>query len=127
MSWLYLILAGILEVGWAIGLKFTDGFTRLIPSILTILAIAGSMALLGLAVRSIPIGTAYAMWVGIGTVGAALLGIWLFDEPRNAGRLFFLLLLVASLVGLKLTTPADRPSDATPASVSPLPATDDAP
>jgi quaternary ammonium compound-resistance protein SugE len=104
LAWLLLILAGLLEVGWAIGLKYTDGFTRLVPSVLTVLAIAASMVLLSLAARVLPIGTAYAVWVGIGAVGAAVLGIVLFDEPRNAGRLFFLGLLVVSIVGLRMTT-----------------------
>jgi quaternary ammonium compound-resistance protein SugE len=104
MAWVYLIVAGLLEVGWAVGLKYTDGFTRPVPSVLTGAAIVASMALLAIAVRTIPIGTAYATWVGIGTIGAALLGILLFDEPRNAGRLFFLGLLIVALIGLKLTT-----------------------
>lgn len=106
MSWIYLIIAGVLEVGWAIGLKYTHGFTRPIPSILTAAAIIASMMLLSLAARTLPIGTAYAIWVGIGTIGAAVLGMILFDEPRTAGRIFFLSLLVVALVGLKLTTPA---------------------
>jgi quaternary ammonium compound-resistance protein SugE len=102
-----LITAGLLEVGWAIGLKYTEGFTRPLPSLLTAAAIVSSMLLLGLAVRTLPIGTAYAIWVGIGALGAALLGIILFGEPRTAGRLFFLALLVVSIIGLKITTPAD--------------------
>ena len=106
MPWLYLIIAGILEVGWAIGLKYTDGFTRPLPSILTASAIVVSMLLLSLAARTIPIGTAYAIWVGIGAVGAAVLGIILFDEPKNGGRIFFLILLLVALIGLKATTPA---------------------
>jgi quaternary ammonium compound-resistance protein SugE len=101
-----LITAGLLEVGWAIGLKYTEGFTRPLPSLLTAAAIVGSMLLLGLAVRTLPIGTAYAIWVGIGALGAAILGIILFGEPRTAGRLFFLALLVVSIIGLKITTPA---------------------
>ena len=104
MAWLYLVVAGLLEAGWAIGLKYTDGFTKPVPSILTGLAIAVSMFLLAVAARTIPIGTAYAVWVGIGTVGAVILGIILFDEPRDLSRLFFVGLLIASLVGLKLTT-----------------------
>lgn len=106
MSWIYLIIAGVLEVGWAIGLKYTHGFTRPLPSILTAVAIIASMLLLSLAARTLPIGTAYAIWVGIGTIGAAVLGMFLFDEPRTFGRIFFLALLVVALVGLKLTTPA---------------------
>jgi len=104
MAWLYLVVAGLLETGWAIGLKYTDGFTKPVPSILTGLAIAASMFLLAVAARTIPIGTAYAVWVGIGTVGAVILGIILFDEPRDLSRLFFVGLLIVSLVGLKLTT-----------------------
>ena len=104
MAWVYLVVAGLLETGWAIGLKYTEGFTRLWPSVLTIAGIAASMILLAIAARTIPIGTAYAVWVGIGAVGAVILGIILFDEPRDAVRLVFVGLLVVSLVGLKLTT-----------------------
>ena len=104
MAWIYLIVAGLLETGWAIGLKYTDGFTRLVPSVLTIVAIGASMFLLALAAKTIPIGTAYSIWVGIGAVGAVILGIVLFDEPRDFARLAFVGLLVVSLVGLKLTT-----------------------
>ena len=103
MAWFWLVIAGLLETGWAIGLKYTEGFTRPIPSLLTILAIAASMFLLGLAARTLPIGTAYAVWVGIGAAGAVILGIVLLGEPVNAGRLFFLALLMVSIVGLKLT------------------------
>lgn len=106
MAWIYLVIAGLLETGWAIGLKYTDGFRRPLPSVLTLIGIAASMALLGLAVRTIPIGTAYAIWVGIGTVGAVILGIILFDEPRDFARMFFVALLIVSLIGLKLTTRA---------------------
>jgi quaternary ammonium compound-resistance protein SugE len=95
VAWLYLVIAGLLETGWAIGLKYTDGFRRPVPSILTVLAMAA---------RTIPIGTAYAIWVGIGAVGAVSLGIVLFDEPRDFGRMFFVGLLIVSLVGLKLST-----------------------
>ena len=115
MPWLYLILAGLLEMGWAIGLKYTDGFTRPIPSILTGAAIVLSMFLLSVAARSLPIGTAYAIWVGIGTVGAVVLGMILFDEPRTAGRIFFLVLLIVALVGLKVTSPDAGPPAAAPA------------
>lgn len=104
MAWIYLIVAGLLETGWAVGLKYTEGFTRLVPSVLTLAGIAASMFLLGLAARTIPIGTAYSIWVGIGAVGAVLLGIVLFDEPRDFARMFFVALLVVSLVGLKLTS-----------------------
>jgi quaternary ammonium compound-resistance protein SugE len=106
MAWIYLVVAGLLETGWAVGLKYTEGFTRLVPSVLTLAGIAASMFLLGLAARTIPIGTAYSIWVGIGAVGAVLLGIVLFDEPRDFARMFFVALLVVSLVGLKLTTKA---------------------
>jgi quaternary ammonium compound-resistance protein SugE len=103
MAWIYLVVAGLLEVGWAIGLKYTDGFTRLVPSVLTGAAMIASILLLGLAVRTLPIGTAYAVWVGIGAFGAAVLGIFLFGEARDLGRLFFLGLLVVAIIGLKLT------------------------
>jgi quaternary ammonium compound-resistance protein SugE len=105
MSWLLLIIAGLLETCWAVGLKYTEGFTRLIPSIFVGLSAAGSMVLLAIAVRTIPVGTAYAIWVGIGALGAALLGIVLFSEPVTTARSLCLLLLLAALVGLKLTTP----------------------
>ncbi|MBA3404716.1 MAG: multidrug efflux SMR transporter, partial [Gemmatimonadaceae bacterium] len=95
--------------GWAIGLKYTDGFTRLVPSLLTAGAIAASMFLLAISARTIPIGTAYAIWVGIGAVGAVILGIVLFDEPRDVSRLFFVLLLVVALIGLKLTARTPGP------------------
>ena len=103
MAWFYLFVAGLLEVGWAIGLKYTDGFTNLVPSVLTGLAMIASVLLLGIATRSLPIGTAYAVWVGIGAFGAAVLGIVLFNESHDFGRLFFLGLLVVAIIGLKLT------------------------
>ena len=106
MAWFYLIVAGLLETGWAIGLKYTEGFTRPLPSVLTGLAIAASMFLLALAAKTIPIGTAYSIWVGIGAVGAVILGIILFNEPRDFARMFFVGLLIVSLIGLKLTTRA---------------------
>ncbi|HIG73365.1 MAG TPA: multidrug efflux SMR transporter [Bacteroidetes bacterium] len=109
MAWVYLVLAGLLEVGWAIGLKYTEGFTRPLPSLLTAVSIAGSMYLLAVAARTLPIGTAYAIWVGIGAVGTAVLGMVLFGEPRTVGRLLFLSLLVVSLVGLKLTASDPAP------------------
>ncbi len=102
-SWILLVIAGLLETGWAIGLKYTEGFTRPVPSILTGLAIVASMLLLGIAARDLPIGTAYAVWVGIGAFGAVVLGIVLFGEPATAARLGFLGLLVISILGLKLT------------------------
>ncbi|HEY0243634.1 MAG TPA: multidrug efflux SMR transporter [Gemmatimonadaceae bacterium] len=104
MAWVYLVVAGLLETGWAIGLKYTDGFRRPVPTILTAAGIVASMILLGLAARTIPIGTAYAIWVGIGAVGAVVLGIILFDEPRDLARMAFVALLIVSLIGLKLTT-----------------------
>ena len=104
MAWLILIVAGLLEAGWAIGLKYTVGFTRLIPSVLTGLAIVASMYLLSVAVRTLSIGTAYAVWVGIGAAGTVVLGMVLFDESRNPARLFFLGLLLVSIVGLKFTS-----------------------
>jgi quaternary ammonium compound-resistance protein SugE len=106
MAWIILIVAGVLEVGWAIGLKYTHGFTKPLPSGLTIIAIVASMYLLAVAARTLPIGTAYAVWVGIGAAGTAILGIFLLKEPATAGRVFFLLLLGVSIVGLKLTAPA---------------------
>ncbi|MEX0938998.1 MAG: multidrug efflux SMR transporter [Pirellulales bacterium] len=102
--WWLLILAGCLETAWAVGLKYTDGFTRLWPSLWTAAAIAGSMILLALAARSIPIGTAYSVWVGIGAVGACILGRVLFDEPLTLLRLLFLALLLVAIAGLKLTS-----------------------
>ena len=105
MAWLLLVLAGLLEVGWAIGLKYTEGFTRLWPSIWTGAAMALSMVLLGIALRTLPVGTGYAVWVGIGAVGTAILGIVLFDESREPLRLVCLALIVAGVIGLKLVTP----------------------
>jgi quaternary ammonium compound-resistance protein SugE len=104
MHWWLLLLAGLLEVGWAIGLKYTDGFTKPLPSVLTAAAIVGSMILLSLAARAIPIGTAYAVWTGIGVAGAATLGIVLLGEAATPGRLFFLAMLLVAVVGLKLTS-----------------------
>lgn len=105
MPWILLVLAGMLEVGWAIGLKYTAGFTRLWPSVGTIAAMMISLVLLGTAMKSLPVGTAYAVWVGIGAVGTVILGIVLFDEPFNALRAGSVALIVAGLVGLKLATP----------------------
>lgn len=104
MAWVILVIAAILETGWAIGLKYTEGFTKLGPSIPTVLAMIVSMALLSHAAKTLPIGTAYAVWVGIGAAGAAVLGMILFKEPATAGRIFFLVLLLASVVGLKATS-----------------------
>jgi quaternary ammonium compound-resistance protein SugE len=104
MAWVLLILAGLLETAWAIGLKYTEGFTRLWPSVLTIGGIIVSMGLLAQAARTLPIGTAYAVWVGIGAAGAAILGILLLGESASPARLFFLALLLAAVAGLKLTS-----------------------
>ena len=103
MAWVLLFVAGLLEGFWAVGLKFTHGFTRPLPSVLTIAGIVVSLFLLSLAARTLPIGTAYAVWVGIGAAGAATLGIFLLNEPATPSRLFFLSLLLVAIVGLKLT------------------------
>ena len=105
MAWLLLFIAGLLEVGWAIGLKYTDGFTRFWPSFWTLFAMTLSVVLLGLALRTLPVGTGYAVWVGIGAFGTAVLGIVLFGESRAPLRLVCLGLIVAGVVGLKLVTP----------------------
>ena len=104
MAWITLAVAGVLEIGWAIGLKYTDGFTRLGPTIATVAAMIVSMVLLGLAVRTLPVGTAYAVWTGIGTVGTVLLGIFLFGESAEPLRLLFIAMIVAGIAGLKLVT-----------------------
>jgi quaternary ammonium compound-resistance protein SugE len=104
MSWLILFVAGLFEIGWAIGLKYTESFTRLVPSILTVICMVLSVVLLGWALRTLAVGTAYAVWTGIGAVGTALLGIWLFGEPATAGRLVSILLIVCGIVGLKLVS-----------------------
>ena len=104
MAWITLFIAGLMEVGWAIGLKYTEAFTRLVPSVLTLAAMAGSIILLGLALKELPIGTAYAVWTGIGAVGTVILGIALFGEPATAARLASIGLIVAGIVGLKLVT-----------------------
>ncbi|MBL8538286.1 MAG: quaternary ammonium compound efflux SMR transporter SugE [Hyphomonadaceae bacterium] len=104
-AWVLLTLAGLLEIVWAIGLKYADGFTRPLPSAVTIAAMAGSMYLLALAARALPIGTAYAVWTGIGAVGAAILGVVLFAENASVMRLACIALIVAGIVGLKLSTP----------------------
>ena len=106
MAWALLIVAGLLEVAWAIGLKYTEGLTRLWPSVGTVVAMIGSVVLLGIAMRSLPVGTAYAVWVGIGAVGTVALGIALFGEPAGALRMASVALIVAGIVGLKLSTPA---------------------
>jgi quaternary ammonium compound-resistance protein SugE len=104
MAWIILVLAGLFEIGWAVGLKYTEGFTRLWPSLWTVGAMVLSLTLLGLALRTLPLGTAYAIWTGIGTVGTALLGIWLFGEPATALRLLCIGLILAGIVGLKLVS-----------------------
>jgi len=101
MSWIFLFFAGLFEIGWAIGLKYTDGFTRLVPTVLTVASMIISLTLLGLALKALPVGTAYAVWTGIGTVGTALLGIWLLGEPATAIRLACIALIVCGIMGLK--------------------------
>ncbi|VVE60655.1 molecular chaperone [Pandoraea captiosa] len=103
MAWILLVFAGLLEVAWAVGLKYTQGFSRLIPSVFTIVSMVGSVWLLALAVRTLPLGTAYAIWTGIGAVGAFVLGIVLFGESASAARIASVTLILAGLVGLKLT------------------------
>jgi quaternary ammonium compound-resistance protein SugE len=104
MAWFYLAIAGLLEVGWAIGLKYTEGFSKLVPSALTIAAMVASVFLLGLALRDLPVGTGYAVWTGIGAVGTAILGIVLFAEPATALRLGSIALIVGGIIGLKLAS-----------------------
>ncbi|ABE62496.1 small multidrug resistance protein [Nitrobacter hamburgensis X14] len=104
MAWFLLFVAGLMEVGWAIGLKYTEGFTRLVPSVLTLAAMAVSLGMLGLALKTLPMGTAYAVWTGIGAVGTAILGIVLFGDPATMARLGCIGLIVAGIVGLKLVT-----------------------
>jgi len=105
MAWLYLFVAGLFEVGWAIGLKYTQGFTRLVPTAFTAVSMVVSLGLLGLALKSLPVGTAYAVWTGIGTIGTAILGIVLLGEPASVLRLLCIGLIVAGIVGLKLVSP----------------------
>jgi quaternary ammonium compound-resistance protein SugE len=105
MAWVILLLAGLFEIGWAVGLKYTQGFTRPWPSVVTVLSMVVSLALLGGALRTLPLGTAYAVWTGVGAVGTVLLGIALFGEPPTAGRLACVALIVAGIVGLKVTAP----------------------
>jgi quaternary ammonium compound-resistance protein SugE len=106
MAWVVLLVAALFEIGWAIGLKYSEGFSRLWPTVGTVLAMIVSLVLLALAARALPIGTAYAVWTGIGAAGTALLGIWLFGEPATAARLLCVGLIVVGVVGLKLVTPA---------------------
>jgi quaternary ammonium compound-resistance protein SugE len=106
MAWVYLFVAGLFEVGWAVGLKYTAGFTRLVPSLLTLASMALSLGALGRALKELPLGTAYAVWTGIGTIGTVILGIALFGESADALRLLCIVLIVAGIVGLKLVSPA---------------------
>ncbi len=102
MAWVTLVLAGLFETGWAIGLKYTEGFSRLWPTIWTILAMVVSLWLLGIAMKSLPVGTAYSIWVGVGAVGTVVLGIMLLGEPANAGRLISITFIIVGIIGLKL-------------------------
>lgn len=104
MHWFYLTVAGLFEIGWAVGLKYTEGFTKPVPTVLTLAAMAVSLWLLGLALKELPMGTAYAVWTGIGSVGTAILGIWLFGDPATVLRLLCIGLIVAGIVGLKLVS-----------------------
>lgn len=106
MAWIYLLLAGLFEVCWAVGLKFTEGFSRPLPTAFTIVSMVASLGLLGLALKNLPLGTAYAVWTGVGTVGTVMLGIMLFGEAADALRLACIGLIVAGIIGLKLVTPA---------------------
>ena len=106
MAWIILVIAGLLEVCWAIGLKYTEGFTRLWPTVGTVLAMVLIIWLLGIAMKSLPVGTAYSVWVGVGAVGTVILGIVLFGEPANAARVISVALIIAGIIGLKLATPA---------------------
>ncbi|MEO5807215.1 quaternary ammonium compound efflux SMR transporter SugE [Devosia sp.] len=104
MAWVYLVIAGLFEMAWAIGLKYTEGFTRLTPSVLTVAAMVASVTLLGLALRDLPVGTGYAVWTGIGTVGTVILGMIFFNDPATASRLACIGLIVAGIAGLKFLT-----------------------
>lgn len=104
MTWICLVLAGLMEIVWAVGLKYTEGFTRLVPTVLTLAAMSASVGLLGLALRHLPLGTAYAIWTGIGTVGTVIYGIVVLHEPASAIRLGCISMIIAGIVGLKLTT-----------------------
>nr|WP_314260576.1 quaternary ammonium compound efflux SMR transporter SugE [uncultured Devosia sp.] len=101
MAWVYLVIAGLFEMGWAVGLKYTEGFTRVVPTVLTVGAMIISVVLLGIALRDLPVGTGYAVWTGIGTVGTAILGMYLFGDPATAARLASIGLIVAGIAGLK--------------------------
>jgi quaternary ammonium compound-resistance protein SugE len=104
MAWVLVVIAGLLEVCWAIGLKYTEGFTKIIPSIFTLVTLAGSMLLLAKVNQTLPMGTAYGVWVGIGALGAAVMGMILFKEPATPQRIFFLILLLVSIIGLKASS-----------------------
>ncbi len=106
MAWISLFVAGLFEIGWAIGLKYTDGFSKLWPSVWTIISMIVSLIFLEYALRTLPVGTAYAVWVGIGAVGTAILGMWLFNESREIARIVCLMLIVAGVIGLKVVTPS---------------------
>src|SRR5215475_574663 len=121
MAWVILVVAGLFEVGWAIGLKYTEGFTRLWPTLWTALSMLISLWLLGIAMQSLPVGTAYSIWVGVGAVGTVLLGVVVLGEPANTARMVSVGLIIAGLIGLKLATPASQPVP-TPSSVRCAPA-----
>ena len=104
MSWVYLFVAGLFEIGWAIGLKYTNGFTRLVPTVLTAISMAISLGLLGIALKTLPVGTAYAIWTGVGAVGTAILGVYLLGEPATVGRIVCIGLIVSGIVGLKVVS-----------------------
>lgn len=105
MAWIILLAAGLFEIGWAVGLKYTEGFSRLVPTMMTVGSMVVSLGLLGLALKTLPLGTAYAIWTGVGTIGTALLGILLFDEQANVARLACIALIAAGIIGLKIVTP----------------------
>lgn len=104
MAWVYLFIAGIAEIGWALGMKYTDGFTKPVPTALTLLVMAVSVVFLALAVKQLPLGTAYAVWTGIGTLGTVILGIWLFNEPSDLVRMLCIGLIIVGIVGLKVVS-----------------------
>ena len=105
MAWIILLAAGLFEIGWAVGLKYTEGFSRLVPTMLTVGSMVVSLGLLGIALKTLPLGSAYAIWTGVGTIGTALLGILLFDEQANVARLACIALIAAGIIGLKIVTP----------------------
>jgi quaternary ammonium compound-resistance protein SugE len=115
MAWVILFIAGLFEVAWAVGLKYSEGFTRLWPSVFTAITLALSMFLLGWAVRTLPLGTAYTVWTGIGAIGTVLLGIWLFNEPVTPVRIACIALILAGIVGLKATAHAPAAKEPSPA------------